>query len=211
MLNLLYRHGATQNIGDYAQSGNIAMVAELLGEHPEKVLDALGNAAYMKQPDIVEMVLNQYKPELTEGPWFQALYDAMRESIADRHGVSVMEAIFECGISPNVRGRENHTLLQRTKIELMRIADEERVSLARCLLERGADIDAKDDELQSTALGWAACYGRKELVTFLLECGAAVNLPDDEPWATPLARAENSGAHGHCRSPAQPRGDGVKI
>ena len=78
MLNLLYRHGATQNIGDYAQSGNIAMVAELLGEHPEKVLDALGNAAYMKQPDIVEMVPNQYKPELTEEPWFQALYDAMR-------------------------------------------------------------------------------------------------------------------------------------
>ena len=42
MLNLLYRHGATQNNGDYAQSGNIAMVAELLGEHPEKVLEALG-------------------------------------------------------------------------------------------------------------------------------------------------------------------------
>ena len=43
------------------------------------------------------------------------------------------------------------------------------------------------------ALGWAACYGRKELVTFLLERGAAVNLPDDEPRATTLARAENQG------------------
>ena len=143
----------------------------------------MGNATYMKQPDIVEMVLNQYKPELTEEPWFQSLYNAMRESIADRHGVPVMEAILEHGISPNVGGRENHTLLQRTKIEPMRIPDEERISLARCLLKRGADIDAKDDELPSTALGWAACYGRKELVTFLLECGAAVNLPDNDPWA----------------------------
>ena len=35
MLNLLYRHGATQNIGDYALSGNIAMVGELMEEHPE--------------------------------------------------------------------------------------------------------------------------------------------------------------------------------
>ena len=89
----------------------------------------MGNAAYMKQPDIVEMVLDQNKPELTEEPWFQSLYNAMRESIADRHGVPVMEAILEHGISPNVRGWENHSLLQRTKIELMRIADEERVSL----------------------------------------------------------------------------------
>ena len=38
MLNPHYRHRATQNIGDYAQSSNIAIVAELLGEHPEKVL-----------------------------------------------------------------------------------------------------------------------------------------------------------------------------
>jgi len=59
---------------------------------------------------------------------------------------------------------------------------------ARLLLDHGADIDAVDEEYRSTPLGYAARWGRREIVAFLLERGADVN-KSGAPWATPLAWA----------------------
>ena len=190
MLSLLYRHGGTQSIGDYAMSGNVAIVAEMLREHPDQAPQALHNAMYGGYDDIIEIAL-RHNPDLTEEEWFEALYFAV--SYFNKQSLNAIRAIFRHGVSPNVRGRENHTLLQRVSIDVLRIPDEERLSLACLLVEAGADLDAMDDELQSTALGWAACYGRKNLVEYFLECGASLHLPDDTPWATPLARAERQG------------------
>ena len=66
------------------------------------------------------------------------------------------------------------------------------VEFARLLLDHGADINAIEDKLKSTPLGWAARFGLKKLVEFLLERGADPNLAD-APWATPLAWAEKQG------------------
>ena len=63
----------------------------------------------------------------------------------------------------------------------------------RLFIEAGADANARDEEFHSTALGWAARWGRPEAAQLLLERGAATNLPDDLPWATPLAWARNKG------------------
>lgn len=46
------------------------------------------------------------------------------------------------------------------------------------LLDRGADIEAKD-ELQRTALGWAALFGRTETCLGLLDRGANIEARDD--------------------------------
>ncbi len=64
------------------------------------------------------------------------------------------------------------------------------LELAGILLDAGADISARDDELESTPLAWAARSNALQMVEFLLERGAPTNLPDDPPWATPLAWAE---------------------
>ena len=57
---------------------------------------------------------------------------------------------------------------------------------ARFLLEHGADINAVDDEYQSTPLGMAARWGQAKMVRFLLERGADPN-KSGAPWSTPLA------------------------
>jgi RNA polymerase sigma factor (sigma-70 family) len=190
MLSLLYRHGATQSIGEYASCGNVAVVVEMLQEHPDQAPQALHSAMFGGHVDIIEIAL-RHNPDLTEENWFEVLYFAM--SYFNKRHLKAIQAILLHGVSPNVRGRENHTLLQRVSIDILRIPDEERLSLACLLVEAGADLDARDDELQSTALGWAACYGRKNLVEYFLERGASLHLPDDKPWATPLARAERQG------------------
>ena len=69
------------------------------------------------------------------------------------------------------------------------------IDVMRMFIDAGAELDAKDEEFHSTPLGWAARWGRKDMVALLLERGAKTNLPDDLPWATPLACARHKG-HG---------------
>jgi ankyrin repeat protein len=66
---------------------------------------------------------------------------------------------------------------------------------ARQFVEHGAELDARDEDICSTPLGWAAKFGQKAMVEFLLSRGARTNLDDDPPWATPLAWATRRG-HG---------------
>src|SRR5215510_12582046 len=61
------------------------------------------------------------------------------------------------------------------------------------LLDRGADINGRDNEFDSTPLAWAARVGRAEMVELLLSRGALRSLPDDEPWSTPTAWARRRG------------------
>jgi uncharacterized protein len=63
---------------------------------------------------------------------------------------------------------------------------------AALLLDRGADINAIDDEYRATPLGIAARWGRDGMVTFLLERGADPNAAAAE-WSTPLAWAKRKG------------------
>jgi ankyrin repeat protein len=61
------------------------------------------------------------------------------------------------------------------------------------LLDRGARFDLRDSLLQSTALGWACRWGRREMVELLIGRGAPVHEPDAEAWAQPLAWATKMG------------------
>jgi hypothetical protein len=90
-------------------------------------------------------------------------------------------------------------------------------------LDRGTRVDARDDDLCSTPLGWAAKFGRLRIVrqiadgtiffsmapfslpfSFLvaLRCQAT---PRDSPWATPLAWATRRGPGGITHSFAMGR------
>jgi ankyrin repeat protein len=65
----------------------------------------------------------------------------------------------------------------------------ERTRFAAMLLDHGARLDLRDDLLESTPLGWACRWGRKDLVELLIARGAPVNEPGAESWAQPQAWA----------------------
>ncbi len=68
------------------------------------------------------------------------------------------------------------------------------LEVVRVLLDRGADIEARDDVIRRTALLYAAQSASLELVTLLLDRGAEINIQDDTR-DTPLHLAfENSPA-----------------
>jgi ankyrin repeat protein len=68
-------------------------------------------------------------------------------------------------------------------------------SWPKLLIDYGAQLDIRDDLLQSTPLGWACRWGRRELVELLIQRGAPVRETSAEAWATPEAWAEKMG-HG---------------
>ena len=62
----------------------------------------------------------------------------------------------------------------------------------KLLIGHGADLDAIDDEYQSTPLGMAARWGREEIAELLLKAGADPQR-SGAPWSTPIAWAAKNG------------------
>ena len=93
--------------------------------------------------------------------------------------------LMEHGMNPNHMNCHRTTLLHD-------MAQEGNLEKARLLLDRGAAIDAVDQEFRSTPLGLAARWGQRAMVAFLLDRGADPNL-SLAAWATPLAWARKKG------------------
>ena len=93
--------------------------------------------------------------------------------------------LMDNGMNPNHMNCHHTTLLHG-------MAHQGDVRKARLLLDRGADIDAVDQEFRSTPLGLAARWGHRAIAAFLLERGADPNT-SGAPWATPLAWARKKG------------------
>lgn len=91
---------------------------------------------------------------------------------------------------PNVRMRYGMAILHEIVTMGDHVRPEERVAFATAALDAGAELNVRDNVLKSTPLGWAARWGREELVPLFLQRGADPTEPDAEPWATPLAWAE---------------------
>jgi ankyrin repeat protein len=108
------------------------------------------------------------------------------------------EAFFVClaallpRVDVNSVRRQGATLMHFTAAS-RGLTGGERARFAAMLIDRGARFDLRDDLLQSTPLGWACRWGRKEMVELLIARGAPVHEPDAEPWATPRAWAEKMG------------------
>jgi ankyrin repeat protein len=94
------------------------------------------------------------------------------------------------GLNPDYTDENGSTLLHAlcTRDDRGRTMDH-RTECATLLLNAGAAISARDRQLRSTPLAWAARNNLPDMVEFLLARGAPVSLPDDEPDRTPLAWA----------------------
>ena len=200
MIHLLYQHGATADISMYVLLDDIPVVGELLGADPGLAnyggdYGVLCMAAGFARKEIIEMLLRA-GAELNR-PWYANNY--MGYAFRRRKGwkldggaltphddiLEMLNLFFDHGADPNNANWHGVTYLHK----LAAIGDVEKSAL---LLDRGAAIEAIDDEWCSTPLGWAARWGHRELAAFLLERGADPRGGGAE-WATPLARAEKAG------------------
>ncbi len=200
MINLLYRHGATADISMYVLLDNIPVVGELLGADPGLAnyggdYGVLCMAAGFARREIIEMLIRA-GAELNR-PWYANNY--MGYAFRRRKGwhldgraltpnddiLDMLNLFFDHGADPNNANWHGVTYLHKLAV----IGDVEKAAL---LLDRGASIEAVDDEWRSTPLGWAARWGHRDLAAFLLERGADPR-GGGADWATPLARAEKAG------------------
>jgi len=169
---------------ELVDKNNHAEVEAMLRERPELALDetAFWGEGILAMPakngdrQMIELLMRfgARVPDLSK--WGARYYFKRYETAA---------FLLENGMNPNHMNWRRFTLLH----DMAFIGD---LQKARLLLDRGADIDAVDEEYRSTPLGYAARWGRREIVALLLERGADVN-KSGAPWATPLAWAQKKG------------------
>lgn len=93
--------------------------------------------------------------------------------------------LLEKGMDPNTMSWHRVTILHD-------MAQKGFIDKAELLIKYGADINAIDEEYQSTPLGMAARWGQTEMVEYLLKQGADPNL-SGAAWSTPIEWARKKG------------------
>jgi RNA polymerase sigma factor (sigma-70 family) len=181
---LLYEHGAVAGLSSAANAGRLDLCAEILAVDPSKAQDHLyGNAIQQGHLGIVKLMMRhgaQLDPKMVR-TWQTALAQCLAHQ-----RVELAEFLIENGEDinwPNWFGQPPlHYATMRDRPDMVEWA-----------LDHGADIEARDWELESRTLAWAAHVGSIECARVLLERGAKVTHPEDKPWNTPMARAEKTG------------------
>ncbi len=177
MVELLCSYGASRNVGLLAHYGDVKTAAAVFAANPALADDpgALGSAAGNGNEAFVRLML-RYQPDL---PKRVAVGAKTRE---------LTELLFEHGMNASHRDWLGITPLH----EFARKGEVENAAL---FIDHGADLDARDEDICSTPLGWAAKFAKTRMVELLLRRGAKPNLSGDPPWATPLAWATRRGHH----------------
>jgi ankyrin repeat protein len=182
MVELLCSYGAGRDVHLLAYHGDVETAAAVFAANPELANDpdALANAAGNGHEAFVRLML-RYVPDLAKRIWWGG-----PKNIATAKTREIFELLLENGMNPSQADWLGITPLH----EVARKGDVEKATF---LLDQGADLDARDEDICSTPLAWAAKFGKRDIVELLLKRGAKPNLPDDPPWATPLAWATRRG------------------
>jgi ankyrin repeat protein len=180
MLELLCSHGAARALHLLAHYNDLETAAAVCAANPALADDpeALANAASGGHEGFVRLML-RYRPDLPRRVNFPAWSVGAKTR-------ELNELLFQHGMNPSAPNWLGITPLH----EFARKGDLEKATI---LLDHGADLHARDEDICSTPLGWAAKFGQKAMVGLLLQRGAKPNLPEDPTWATPLAWAERRG------------------
>ncbi|HXU40512.1 MAG TPA: ankyrin repeat domain-containing protein [Blastocatellia bacterium] len=175
MAELLCSYGAARSLDILSYYGDVETAAAIFAVKPELADDphALSQAAGNGNEAFVRLMLH-HQPNLAK----RVSGTAKTRELSD--------FLFERGANPNKTDWLGITALH----QFAKKSDQDN---AGRFIDRGADLNARDEDICSTPLGWAAKFGKTEMVEFLLERGAKPNLPDDPPWATPLAWAKRRG------------------
>jgi len=174
-LELLCSYGAARSVDLLSYYGDVETAAAIFAVNPELADDphALSQAAAEGHEAFVRLMLH-YQPDLAK----------RISGVAKTRELS--EFLFERGANPNQANWLGVTALH----EFAKRGD---VENAAFFLDQGADLQARDEDICSTPLAWAAKFGKTAMVELLLNRGALPGLPDDPQWATPLAWATRRG------------------
>ncbi len=209
IVDLLFRRGGTVDLTTAVLEGDEEQAFKLMDVGVEDPMSVLDYAIDGGHPEIVRRALTLVESSELIDRSYNVLSECMRwwrlhphrkyRDFDTENYFIIADMLLSAGVDVNARGRWNYTPLH----DLVFMGNcwgqilstpEERVRFGKLLLDRGAKLNVRDDEILSTPLAWAARWNRIELVNLYLECGATVSLPDDEPWATSLAWA---GKYGH--------------
>lgn len=176
LIELLCSHGAARRVHLLAYYNDLQTAAAVFAANPDLADDpeALANAAGEGHENFVRLML-RYHPDLPRRLTFPGWLVAGKTA-------AINELLFAHGLDPSTRDWLGITAMHH----FARNGDVERATL---FADRGADLEARDDDLASRPMGWAAKFGQAGMVRFLLERGSPAVHPDDPVWATPLAWA----------------------
>jgi ankyrin repeat protein len=177
MAELLCSYGAARSVDILSYYGDVETAAAIFAVNPALADDphALSQAAGNGHEAFVRLML-QHQPDL------------IKRVAGNAKTRELSEFLFDRGANPNTANWLGVTWLH----QFARSGD---IDNAALFIDHGADLHARDEDICSTPLGWAAKFGRTQMVEFLLRRGAKPNLPDDPPWAAPLAWATRRGHH----------------
>lgn len=220
MIQMLLDKGADPN-ADIESSGNAvyaakdAQVRALLFRHGAKPLDPF-STAHQGDIDAVRRYLDETPPDKWDGaglytatvstanwPLFNLLIERNVQPpkvLTLCHSylwktLEMTKVLLERGMmSPNLPDWQRATPLHKlTGNHNRRGPHPRQLELIALFLDHGADIEARDEEYQSTPLGWAARNGATAAAQLLIERGASVMMRDGPSWATPLEWAKRRG------------------
>ena len=192
LLALLRAHGGREESSDRERleqlinDGDVAGADRWLTEHPSLVSDdaafwsdgLLAGPANAGNHAMLEVLIRHGARVPKVSKWGRFYYFKHTDTAA---------FLLRHGMDPDHMNWNYTTLLHH-------VASDGDIPKARLLLDRGATVDAIDEEYRSTPLGMAARRGQREMVAFLLARGADRDAAGD-PWAAPLAWATKKGHH----------------
>lgn len=209
LVELLRRYGGRVEpfIAGYFRQTDLAREMLMAAADKQSVAEELLDAAATGgDPEIVRLALEHVDWPRDDPRWFPILEQPLRiwnhgngpwaRHDWDRTTYPRCLALVLNRCDPNIRGRLGHkppfglTLLHSVAGSREHVTPDERLRFATMLLDAGARLDMRDHLLDSTPLGWACRWGRRELVELLLGRGADPGETDAPPWARPLAWAE---------------------
>ena len=162
--------------------GDIDGALEMLARHPGIAQAGLYEAVHQDHTELVKILLERGAKATTPWRWACWYTPLMHSLRYPKPRYDTAQMLLDHSVDPNETNGMGMTTLHI-------IAGQGTLDAARWLLDRGADIHARDREFESTPLAWSARAGREDMVRFLLLRGASAVHPDDEPWATPIAWA----------------------
>ena len=166
--------------------GDTEGALRLLDEHPDLAYAGLYEAVHQGHTKLARLLLERGADPTKPWRWACWFTPLMHSLRYPRPNYEMASMLMEHGVTADDANGMGMTTLHI----LVGLGT---TGAAAWLLDRGADINRRDHEFDSTPLAWAARVGRPEMVELLLSRGALRTLPDDEPWSTPIAWARRRG------------------
>ena len=204
MKNLLLSRGAKAQPWTICGAGDTEAARRMMeaDSSEETAKEFVWSACDHGRPEILRLALPLLDWPRSDPRWHWVMIQPSRGCLGDKR--ADRESFFECQrlllerVDPNVTSRFGQVTLHFIAAYSPMGGESpgsgaERARFAAMFVEAGARLDLRDEMLRSTPLGWAARWGRLEMVQLLLDRGAPAHEADAAPWAQPLAWAQKRG------------------